>query len=83
MTSFLRRHDIKVVEAGRSDRRLRRANGKSDPLDAENAARSVLAGFATASPNPANGAVEMIRQLRVAHESAVVNRSTTMIMIAA
>lgn len=63
LTSFLRRHDIKVVEAGRPDRRLCRANGKSDTLDAENAARSVLAGFATAIPETANGAVEMIRQL--------------------
>ncbi|MHA7277930.1 IS110 family transposase [Arthrobacter sp. Hz1] len=35
LTWFLRRHDIKVVEAGRPDRRLRRANGKSDTLDAK------------------------------------------------
>lgn len=83
LTSFLRRHDIKVVEAGRPDRRLRRANGKSDTVDAENAARSVLAGFATAIPKTANGAVEMIRQLKVVHDSAVVNRSSTMIMMKA
>jgi len=83
LTSFLRRHDIKVVEAGRPDRRLRRANGKSDTLDAENAARAVLAGFATSIPKTADGAVEMIRQLKVAHDSAVVNRSSTMIMLKA
>jgi transposase len=83
LTSFLRRHDIKVVEAGRPDRRLRRANGKSGTLDAENAARSVLAGFATAIPKTADGAVEMIRQLKVVHDSAVVNRSSTMIMMKA
>lgn len=83
LTSFLRRHDIKVVEAGRPDRRLRRANGKSDTLDAENAARSVLAGFATAIPKTADGTVEMIRQLKVVHDSAVVNRSSTIIMIKA
>lgn len=61
VTSFLRRHGHKVVEAGRPDRRSRRANGKSDTLDAENAARSVLAGFATSTPKTADGTVEMIR----------------------
>ncbi|MEV6258897.1 transposase [Nocardia sp. NPDC051911] len=40
-------HRHKVVEAGRPERRPRRLNGKSDTLDAENAARAVLAGFAT------------------------------------
>jgi transposase len=54
LTSFLRRNGHKVVEAGRPDRRSRRANGKSDTLDAENAARSVLAGFATAIPKTAD-----------------------------
>ena len=51
------------------DRRLRRLNGKSDTLDAENAARAVLAGFATAVPKTADGVVEMIRQLKVAHDT--------------
>ncbi|MET7781174.1 transposase [Streptomyces sp. NPDC005388] len=40
LTSFLRRAGYKVAEAGRPDRRLRRMNGKSDTLDAENAARA-------------------------------------------
>lgn len=50
LTSFVRRHGHKVIEVSRPDRRLRRLNGKSDTLDAENAARAVLAGFATAIP---------------------------------
>jgi transposase len=54
LTSFLRRAGHKVGEAGRPDRRLRRMNGKSDTLDAENAARAVLAGFATATPKSAD-----------------------------
>ncbi|OJX75725.1 IS110 family transposase [Leifsonia sp. 71-9] len=83
LTSFLRRHGHKVVEAGRADRRLRRANGKSDTLDAENAARSVLAGFATAVPKTADGTVEMIRQLKIAHDSAVTDRSATMVTMKA
>lgn len=83
LTSFLRRHGHKVVEAGRPDRRSRRANGKSDTLDAENAARSVLAGFATATPKSADGAVEMIRQLKIAHDSAVTDRSAAMVTMKA
>ena len=46
LASFLRRTGHRVVEAGRPDRLLRRMNGKSDTLDAENAARAVLAGIA-------------------------------------
>ncbi|MET7895896.1 IS110 family transposase [Streptomyces mirabilis] len=68
MASFLRRAGHKVVEAGRPDRRLRRMNGKSDTLDAENAARAVLAGFATATPKTADGEAEMIRRLKIAHD---------------
>ena len=83
LTSFLRRHGHKVVEAGRPDRRTRRANGKSDTLDAENAARSVLAGFATATPKTADGAVEMIRQLKIAHDSAVADRTASMVTMKA
>ena len=55
--------DPRVVEVTRGDRRTRRAAGKSDPIDAETAARSVRAGPATAVPKTADGAVEMMRQL--------------------
>ena len=36
-------------------------NGKSDALDAENGARAVLSGRATATPKAADGQVEMLR----------------------
>ena len=81
LTSFVRRNGHKVIEVSRPDRRLRRLNGKSDTLDAENAARAVLAGFATAVPKSANGNVEMIRQLKVAHDTAVKSRSAAMITL--
>ena len=83
LTSFLRRNDHKVVEVSRPDRRLRRLNGKSDTLDAENAARAVLAGFATAVPKSADGAVEMIRQLKVARDTAVKDRTGAMVTLKA
>ncbi|MET7701567.1 transposase [Streptomyces sp. NPDC005485] len=83
LTSFLRRSGHKVVEAGRPDRRLRRMNGKSDTLDAENAARAVLAGFATATPKTADGEAEMIRQLKIAHDQAVEQRTGAMVTMKA
>ena len=53
LASFLRRTGHRVVEAGRPDRLLRRMNGKSDTLDAENAARAKLAGIVPCPPVPA------------------------------
>lgn len=79
LTSFIRRRGHRVVEVNRPDRRMRRLVEKSDTLDAENAARAVLAGFATAEPKTADGAVEMIRQLKVAHDGAVKVRASAMI----
>lgn len=81
LASFLRRRDYTVVEVSRTDRRLRRMNGKSDTLDAENAARSALSGFASAIPKSGDGTVEMIRQLKVAHDLAVKQRAATMVAL--
>jgi len=83
LTSCVRRAGHKVVEVNRPDRRLRRMNGKSDTLDAENAARAVLAGYATAVPKTADGSVEMIRQLKIAHDTAVKARAATMVTLKA
>jgi transposase len=83
LASFIRRHGHKVIEVNRPDRRMRRLVGKSDTLDAENAARAVLAGFATAIPKTADGTVEMIRQLKVAHDTAVKDRSAAMVTLKA
>ena len=71
LASFVRRHAVRVVEVNHCDRRKRRNNGKSDTIDAETAARSVLAGIATAVPKSADGAAEMVRQIKVARDTAV------------
>jgi transposase len=55
----------------RTDRRDRRLRGKSDTIDAENAARAVLNGQASAVPKSADGTVEMIRLVKVAKDVAV------------
>ena len=66
------------MEVNRGDRRTRRAAGKSDTVDAEVAARSVLAGQSTAIPKTADGAVEMMRQLKITRDTAVKARTTAM-----
>nr|KHD96682.1 transposase [Kocuria polaris] len=81
LASFVRRAGHKVVEVNRPDRRTRRLNGKSDTLDAENAARAVLAGYATVVPKSADGSVEMIRQFKIAHGTAVKARAATMVTL--
>ena len=48
------------------------------PSDAEVAARSVLAGQSTAIPKTADGAVEMMRQLKITRDTAVKARTTAM-----
>jgi transposase len=83
LASHLRRHDQRVVEAGRPDRRDRRERGKSDPIDAENAARAVLAGTATGIPKSADGTSEMIREIKIARDTAVKARSQAIITLKA
>jgi hypothetical protein len=83
LTSAVRRRDLGVIEVLRTDRRDRRLRGKSDTLDAENAARSVLAGNATSVPKTNDGVVEMIRQIKVAKDVAVKARTAAMITLKA
>jgi transposase len=68
-------HGIHVVEVNRSDRARRRRKGKNDPVDAEAAARAVLAGDATAIPKCRNGAVGELRALVMARRSAIKART--------
>lgn len=64
-----------VLEVDRPDRRARRQRGKSDPLDAEAAARAVQSGRAGGLPKAGSGVVEAIRALRIARGSAMQARS--------
>ena len=70
-----------VVEVNRPNRQLRHQNGKSDPLDAESAARAVLGGQANARPKSADSSVEMIRHLKVARDTAVKSRTQAMVTL--
>lgn len=62
---------ITVVDVDRPNRQRRRRRGKSDPTDAENAARAVLAGEATTVPKLSTGQVEAVRILHLTRRSAV------------
>jgi transposase len=75
VTRFLRRHRIHVIEVNRPDRRSRRVRGKSDPLDAESAARRALAGEDQVTPKDTTTIVEAIRVLRIARTGAVKSRT--------
>ena len=75
LARFLTRRGYAVVEVNRPDRSVRRRKGKSDPTDAESAARAVLAGVANATPKSGEGEVEMIRMLKSTKDSAVKART--------
>lgn len=64
-----------MVEVNRPDRSARRSKGKSDPTDAEMAARAVLAGVAHATPKSGLAQVEMLRMLRTTRASALKART--------
>ena len=69
LARFLRGAGVAVIEVGRPNRQARRAHGKSDTIDAVEAARAALSGRARAVAKTADGNVEAIRVLLVAHRS--------------
>lgn len=68
---------LTVVEVARQDRQARRRRGKSDPLDAHQAAVAVLAGTDTI-PKSGDGAVESMRILLAERRSAAKARAQVM-----
>jgi transposase len=70
LTRHLRRERVYVIEINRPDRAARRRRGKTDALDAENAARAVLSGRATAEAKAGDGPAEAMRMFKIAKDSA-------------
>ena len=66
----LTRAGIVVIEVDRPNRQARRNAGKSDPLDAVEAARATLSGKASGRAKSRDGFVEALRVLLVAKRSA-------------
>jgi transposase len=78
LARHLKSRGIEVLEVERPERRRRgsrRNVEKSDPSDAERAARAVLAGETSGVPKSGDGRVEMIRTLRAARRSAMKART--------
>jgi transposase len=75
LTRYLTTQRVLVVEVNRPNRQTRRRNGKSDPADAEAAARATLAGQAIGLPKSQDGMVEAIRILRLERKSAIQART--------
>ncbi len=78
LARHLRGVGVVVVEVDRPNRQTRRRLGKSDPIDAEAAARAVLSGTATVIPKRRDGAVEQVRVLMIARRSAKTQRGQTL-----
>jgi transposase len=84
LARFLRRNGHHPTEVSRPPRKgERRLSGKSDAIDAEHAARALLAGEATVIPKLADGQVEALRLLKVARDTAVKAQTTAMIALKA
>lgn len=75
LSRLLRDQHVEVVEVDRPNRKTRRFQGKSDPIDSIAAAKTALAGDRTGAPKQRDGRIEALRNLRVARRSAVDQRA--------
>jgi len=78
LVRHLRAAAIEVLEVNQPHAHTRRRRGKSDPIDAEMAARHVPAQSSIVIAKDTSGIVESIRQLRVARDGAVKSRSAAL-----
>ena len=81
LARYLQRHGVVVIEVDRANRQARRQQGKSDPLDAVEAARAAQSGRARGLAKTRDGNVEAIRVLLVARRSARSTRVKTLCQI--
>jgi hypothetical protein len=75
LARLLSERGVAMVEVDRPDRKTRRFQGKSDPIDAIAAAKTALADNRTGTPKQRDGSIEALRNLRVARRSAVDQRA--------
>jgi transposase len=81
VTSHLAAAGFKVVEVIRPARAIRRMRGKSDPIDACQAAASALATNDHPEPKQLDGVVEAMRYVHAARRSAVKARMAARVQI--
>lgn len=75
LSRYLLAQHVQVYEVNRSDRTARRLLGKSNPLDAQAAARAVLSGRARARAKTGDGPMHSARMFKLAKDSAVKART--------
>ncbi|WP_327708018.1 IS110 family transposase [Streptomyces sp. NBC_00464] len=75
LSRYLLAQGVDVFDVNRMDRADRRRRGKSDPLDAQNAARAVLSGRARARAKSGDGPVQIARMYKLTKASAVKART--------
>lgn len=78
LTRVLQAADIAVLDVNRPDRRTRRGNGRSDPIDAQAAAAAVLAGRVAGAPHSRDGSAESIRVVHVVRRTALKARTAAL-----
>ena len=81
LARHLAENEVEVLEVNRPNRQMRRRRGKSDPVDAEVAARAALNGEATVVPKAHDSGAESIRVLRIAFCSARNSRTRVALQI--
>jgi len=86
LTRALQAAGIEVCEVARAIKSTRRLKGKSDPLDAYSAARTVLTGQGLATPKDETiaglRALHIARRSAVKHRTAVINQLKAMLVAA-
>ncbi|MEJ8651144.1 transposase [Streptomyces sp. MS1.AVA.3] len=75
LSRYLLTQGVEVLDVNRPDRTDRRQRGKTDPLDAQNAARAVLSGRARARAKSGDGPVQIARMYKLTKGSAVKART--------
>lgn len=78
---YLQRAGVEVLEVTTPDKGDRRKRGKSDDLDAQNAAHAALAGKRTVTPKTRDGMIESLRVLKACRKTAVAARRVALQMI--
>jgi transposase len=68
---FLQQAGVEVLEVTTPDKHDRRRRGKSDDLDAQNAAHAAFAGKRTVTPKSRDGMIESLRVLSACRKTAV------------
>src|SRR4051794_36838255 len=78
---YMQNAGVEVLEVTTPDTHDRRKRGKSDDLDAQNAAHAAFAGRRTVTPKSRDGMVESLRVLKACRKTAVAARRVALQMI--